>query len=254
MKSSNIAAEGQFGSPYLSTGALYGEDLLRALRRRPISQEIRVLYQIGAHKFEEKALLHRIFTKLEKSVLFEPNPELCKKLAEQTHQDKFVTVLPFAISDKDGETIFHIASNDGLSSSLLEFGTHKQTFPNVVFEKSIPVQVRKLSTVVKEFSLPLPDFLFIDTQGAEYQVLSGISAEILEHVKLIYVEASIEELYRGAKLLNDVKELLAPGFLFVGYAPQERSVPNHGNAVFVNQRYAHLAKRNYMGYLLKRFF
>lgn len=236
----------------LDTNGLYGEDLLRAIRRRPISQEIRTLYQIGAHKFEEKALLHRIFSKLQKSVLFEPNPDLYIPLKQNQSTDPTVAVLPYAIADQDGETTFHVASNEGLSSSLLEFGTHEKTFPGVTFEKEIPVQVRKLSTAIKDHALPAPDFLFIDTQGAEYQVLQGISSEILQNVKLIYVEASLEELYKGARLLDDLKDLLQKQFWFMGYTPQEPRVPNHGNAMFVNKLCATEAAPNFLNYALKR--
>lgn len=214
--------------------------LLNALRCRPISRLVRTLYQIGAHRFQEKKLLFDIFPHLERVVLFEPLPELFVHLQKQEQGDSRVTVLPYAISERDGEATFHVASNDGASSSILPFGRLKDLFPHVQTVRQIQVQTRTLATVIGEHQLPPPDLLFLDVQGAEYQILATLSQELLHRVRMIYTEASTIEVYAGSKPLTELERILAADFNFAGFIPLKEHIPSHGNALFVNKSQAWL--------------
>lgn len=218
-----------------------GEDqLLLALRGRPISRLVKTLYQIGAHRFQEKKLLFEIFPSLERVVLFEPLPELFALLQEQEKGDSRIVVLPYAISDRNGETTFHVASNDGASSSILAFGQHKELFPHVQTNRQIQVQSRTLATAMGEHQLPPPDFLFLDVQGAEFQILATFSPDLLHRLRVIYTEASTVEVYAGSKPLPELERILAADFSFAGYCPLKEQIPSHGNALFVNKSQAWL--------------
>lgn len=214
--------------------------LLLELRGRPLSKLVKTLYQVGAHHFQEKALLFEIFPNLTRVVLFEPLPALYSQLCEQEKNDPRIVVLPYAVSDQDGETQFHVASNDGASSSLLPFGKHQNHFPKVRTEEVITVQTRTLATTLTTHQLPAPDFLLLDVQGAEYQILSSLNAPLRRQLRMIYTEASTEEIYLGSKTLDRVKELLAEDFAFAGYCPLKAEVPCHGNALFIHQSQAWL--------------
>lgn len=218
-----------------------GQDqLLAALRGRPISRLIRTLYQVGAHRFQEKALLFEIFPNLERVILFEPLPELFAQLRAQEQDDPRISVLPYAISDRNGETTFHVANNDGASSSLLPFGQHRHLFPQVQTTEQIKVQTRTLDTAVDAHQLPPPDFLFLDVQGAEHQILASLSPVLRHRLRIIYTEASTVEIYAGSRLLKDVEAVLAGDFSFAGYCPLKERIPSHGNALFVNLNQAWL--------------
>jgi FkbM family methyltransferase len=216
------------------------DELLIALRGRPISRLIKTLYQVGAHRFQEKNLLFEVFPNLQRVVLFEPLPDLFELLRDQEKNDARVTVLPYAISDRDGETIFHVASNDGASSSLLPFARHHERFPGVQTTRQIPVQTRTLASAISQHSLPQPDCLLLDVQGAEYQIASSLGADLRQQLRLIYTEASTEEIYAGARTLGEMKSLLANDFSFAGFSPLTSDVPTHGNALFVNKSQAWL--------------
>jgi hypothetical protein len=56
---------------------------------------------------------------------------------------------------------------------------------------------------------------------------------VLDGLRLLYTEVSLEPLYESARLLPDIEALLAPRFVNVGYAAINAQVPVHGNAVFV---------------------
>ncbi len=89
--------------------------------------------------------------------------------------------------------------------------------------------------MISEYRLPLPDMLFLDVQGAESKVISSLSADLRSHLKLIYTEASREEVYVGSKPLEHIQSLLASDFIFLGFAPLTNETPTHGNALFANR-------------------
>jgi FkbM family methyltransferase len=212
---------------------IYDTDLLRQLQGRRLVRELSTLAVIGAHRFQERRLIDRLFPGLRRIYLFEPLAEPLKVLRQIEAADARVRVFPFAISDRDGTASFHVTSNDGESSSLLPFGSHVQLFPDVCVAGTIEVATRRLNSVLTEHGLAPPDVLLIDVQGAEYQVLSSLQANLLRHVRLIYAEVSTERVYQSARLLPDVERLLAARFVNLGFAPLSADVPMHGNAVFV---------------------
>lgn len=207
-------------------------ELLRQLQGRKLSAQLQVLCVIGAHRFQEMRLLLRIFPRLRRIYLFEPLAEMQAVLQALAAQDARIHVFAVAVSDRDGSASFHVTSNDGESSSLLDFGSHRELFPEVQVQQTREVQTRRLDTFLSERGLEPPDLLLVDVQGAEHQVLSAMGHKLLDHVRLIYTEVSTERVYESAGLLSDVEALLAPRFINLGYAPLRPDVPMHGNAVF----------------------
>ncbi|MBL8342033.1 MAG: FkbM family methyltransferase [Rubrivivax sp.] len=212
---------------------IYDTDLLRQLIGRRLCGELRVLAIIGAHRYQEARLIGRVFPHLQAIYLFEPLAEPLAALQAAAAADPRIRVFPVAISDHDGTAQFHVTSNDGESSSLLSFGTHEQLFPEVQVARTIEVATRRLDTLLAEQRLEPPDALLVDVQGAEYQVLGAMPAELLARVRLIYAEVSTERVYASAGLLPDIERLLAPRFVNLGFAALRPNVPMHGNVVFV---------------------
>jgi FkbM family methyltransferase len=212
---------------------VYDLDVLRALRGSRLGRELKVLCVIGAHRFDELPLINRLFPSLEHIYLFEPQPGPLAALQALALTDRRLRVFPCAVSDTDGTASFHIASNEGESSSLLKLGSHSQLFPEVTVRETIEVPTRRLDSVLREHGLPTPDALIVDVQGAEYLVLKSLPPELLAHVRLVYTEVSTEAVYEGAGLLSDVEAVLAPRFVNVGYAALRPGVPMHGNALFL---------------------
>jgi len=90
------------------------------------------------------------------------------------------------------------------------------------------------------------DFLVIDTQGAEYQILESIiqssgknpNLRGLKQFQRILLECSNIELYHGQKLQPEVEALLtAHGFVNV-----EKRYPEHDNVLYVNSNYSCASK------------
>jgi len=210
-------------------------DLLSSLRGTDLARRVKTLYVVGAHRFQERELFDQLFPSLERICLFEPIKELAEFLRRFERLDPRVKVFPYALSDEEGQREFFITNNDGESSSLLRLGKHKEIFPHVREVGSVSVTCRRLEHVIVEQGLPAPDLLLLDVQGAEYQILSSLSERLKAGLLLLYVEASLEEVYAGAKCLNDLKACLQPHHELVAFAPLGPDSPTHGNALFVNR-------------------
>lgn len=221
----------------LKINILSEDDLFKRIEPSQFFGEIKTIFVIGAHRFQEYQLITKKFVSLQHIILFEPLPPLFSYLKKFELIDKRVKVFPFAISDVDGISKFYVTNNDMASSSLLEMAKHKEIFPEVNNIAEINVQTKKLSTVIFENSLPIPDLLFIDAQGAEYKILSSIPEEILREIKIIYTEASKEELYQGSRTLDELIDLLNKYFDFIDFYPLTSATPTHGNALFYNRNY-----------------
>lgn len=220
---------------------LYDVELLKALRGRRLSQELKVLCVIGAHRFDELPLIDRLFPALRHIYVFEPQPGPLEALRQLARSDARLRVFPFAVSDTDGVAMFNVSSNDGESSSLLNLGSHRELFPHVTMQSSFEVQTRRLDSVLTEHGLEAPDFMIIDVQGAEYMVLKSFPPALLDRARLIYSEVSTEAVYESSRVMADVESLLAPRFVNIGFAAINPTVPVHGNVVFVARNDVELA-------------
>ncbi|HEU4685409.1 MAG TPA: FkbM family methyltransferase [Nitrospira sp.] len=234
-KEAHAAAASQ-AVPAAPTAMPGQHDLLSALAGTEIAKQIRTLYVGGAHRFQERALFDQLFPNLERIYLFEPIPELADFLRRFERMDSRVKVFCCALSDGNGARDFFLTNNDGESSSLLRLGTHQQIFPHVREVRSIQVTCRTLDSIIQDEQLLEPDMLVLDVQGAEYQILSSLSAELKARLLVLYVEASLEEVYAGAKCLDDLKQVLRCDHDLLSFAPLGPDSPTHGNALFLNRR------------------
>ncbi len=219
--------------------ASFQHDLLMSLHGTEVASQIRTLYVGGAHRFQERALFDRLFPSLKHIYLFEPIPELAAYLRRFEPLDPRVKVLSYALSDQNGTSEFFLTNNDGESSSLLRLGKHKDIFPHVHEVRSIPVACRTLDRVIEEHHLEEPDMLLLDVQGAEYQILASLSAKRRQQLRALYVEASLEEVYAGAKCLDDLVAVMESDHRLVSFAPLSAASPTHGNALFVMKQRTH---------------
>jgi len=115
------------------------------------------------------------------------------------------------VSDVDGKEVeFHVANNNGQSSSILEFGTHAVEHPTVQFVQNIRMRTSRVDTLLRAAGITFQDgaFLNIDLQGAELLAMKGMGA-LLPKFSHIYVEVNREELYKGCPLVGDIDQYLA---------------------------------------------
>ena len=134
---------------------------------------------------------------------------------------KQLPLQPFAVG-ADGQVTFADlplqAGNPhaGTPHSLIFF----LSFTKVTEKKQQHVTVKTIDNVLKNLNLKKIDFVKIDVEGAEYEVLLG-AAKSLRYINYILIEKQFTALYKGysfkkiEKILNKKKFLLVKKFKFI---------------------------------------
>jgi FkbM family methyltransferase len=159
---------------------------------------------VGANSGQELEL----YAKYNLRVLWiEPLPDIFETLQENIRGFPAQSALMALVTDKDdAEYVFNIASNDGASSSIFEFGRVNEIWPEINYVSSIKIKSvtldRLLGKVSEEYQA-----LIMDTQGSELLVLKG-ATNLLRHVKFVRTEAADFESYRGCARVDDLTTYL----------------------------------------------
>lgn len=141
---------------------------------------------------------------INKMIFIEAIPDVFLQLKANISCFPDAIALNACVSDKDGLKVkFNIASNEGQSSSFLEFGTHTEMHPTVKFIESIELETIRLDTLLKDVSLSDMDFLVMDLQGAELLALKGMG-DLINKFKYAYLEVNEKELYKGGAMIEDI--------------------------------------------------
>src|SRR5262249_33514243 len=136
---------------------------------------------------------------------FEPGPGECEKLRALNLPDH--TFFPYFIGD-GSERTFHI-SRAGMTSSLYERNDrivrHFHQLHEIHQEVGrIPAKTTRLDDIPEITGV---DFLKVDVQGAELDVLKG-AERLLRGSPVIQIELEFVEIYKGQALFSDVDPFL----------------------------------------------
>jgi FkbM family methyltransferase len=129
-----------------------------------------------------------------KILSFEPT-EIYSTLEKIVKQDSNWHIFKCAVSNYSGEAKLYLSSNSFLSSSLRRPGRIKSEHDLSFDLSTTAVKVETLPNLI-DFELDLNNYLKIDVQGGEMDVLSGAES-ILHHFKYIEFESALIPLYEG---------------------------------------------------------
>lgn len=113
---------------------------------------------VPAAKFRDRFLVHA----------FEPVPAVYRRLVDNiaaNHLEALYRTYNFALSDKTGKIAFQTDSRNSGKGFIADSAIESADV--------IEVEVRKLSDVRREFGIDRVDYVKIDVEGAEMQVLLG---------------------------------------------------------------------------------
>ena len=158
---------------------------------------IHVGASIGEERDEWAALTKRV-------AWIEPHPGLLAALRANV-EPLGGEVIAKAAGEKQGTAALHIASNLH-SSSLLPLGRHALYYPDITYEDFAQVEMDTLDHMF-EGRYDQYDYLYMDVQGYEGQVLLG-AEKLLPHIKWIYAEFNHEEMYTGCWLTPKLRAYL----------------------------------------------
>lgn len=166
---------------------------------------------------------------------FEPNLKLA---AQRFGMLENFVVIPMAVSERDGFSQFFLNKFDA-ASSLLDFnpeGLRKWVGnEELLVEKVILVPTIRLETFMNCMSIESVDFLKIDAQGADFQVVLS-AGERLKDIHKITMEVAVTpiQLYAGAAQKKDVIDFMSKR----GFVLTEVENQTHGqeeNLTFVRK-------------------
>lgn len=126
--------------------------------------------------------------------------ELESKLRPPNHR-----IINAAIWNEDNVSLkLHVASNS-MSSSLLEFGSHATSYPEIQYVNEIEVLTKRVDTLVN--ASDMPNFLNIDIQGAELAAIQSLGA-LITKVNYIFVEVNKREVYKECTRVGELDSFL----------------------------------------------
>jgi FkbM family methyltransferase len=162
-------------------------------------------FHIGAHECEEIDFYNKLGLKPEDVVWIDAN---ASKVNEATKRG-IPNVYNAVITDKDDEEIIFNVSNNVQSSSVLEFGTHSQEHPCVVYVDKINLKSITVDTFFDRNNIDASKYNFwnFDIQGAELMALKG-ATQYIKYAKAIYLEVNEKELYKNCGLITEIDTFL----------------------------------------------
>jgi len=181
---------------------LCGFDLIRK-RNRNFNQIIltaysllnyspKIIFDVGAHNGSSIDRFSKLFGKPQ-IFAFEPNNDLYIRMKDK-FQDKNIHISNKVLGKQNGTVEFNIHNSSTGSSSLLDFNPdlsfasrRKLTSTNV---DKVKVEMTTLDDEVNRRELEKIDYLKIDTQGTELDVLRG-AEESLKLQKIDFIEFEI---------------------------------------------------------------
>ena len=163
-------------------------------------------FHIGAHECEEIPFYNQIGLKPEDVIWIDA---INSKVYEATKRG-IPNVYNAVITDKDDEEIIFNVSNNVQSSSVLEFGTHLQEHPGVVYVNKVNLKSITIDTFFERNNIDASKYNFwnFDIQGAELMALKG-AINSLQYAKALYLEVNEKELYKNCGLITDIDNFLS---------------------------------------------
>jgi FkbM family methyltransferase len=162
-------------------------------------------FHIGAHDCEELQFYSQIGLNKEDTIWIDAIP----LKVNQAKKRGIPNVYNAIITDKDDEEVTFNISNNVQSSSVLEFGTHAQEHPSVVYVDKLTSKSITIDTFFERNNLDASKYNFwnFDIQGAELMALKG-GIKSIKHAKAIYLEVNEKELYKNCGLITDIDAFL----------------------------------------------
>jgi FkbM family methyltransferase len=168
----------------------------------------------------------------------EGNPDIIPALEANVARYGHRVICAVVSEFDDEEVTFNVTNYESLSSSILQFGTHRQVSPDVHWVEHKKLRTKTLDRIVRDNGISGCNFLNMDLQGAELLALRG-GEELLRSIDYIFTEINVDELYIGCARLPQLDDYLArAGFARVAIqmAGSETNWVGWGDALYIRKR------------------
>lgn len=211
---------------------------------RLIKDEINLSLDIGANVGNyTKLILQETNSKV---ISFEPLPDAYREL-ENLKKDfsERLEIFNIAISNENKKQDLHFSNEKSEKASLMKH-LEKLSFVGKANKNKISVEVKKLDDLKNILKNQIIDFIKIDTEGYEFEVLDGAKYLLKEHQpKFIQIEFNWHQLLKGQTLykissmidFSDIFKILPHGDELIQIDPSrpENNIYHLSNYVFIRK-------------------
>lgn len=190
-----------------------------------------ILVDVGASGFPNSAFGYTN-SKTNEIHLFDPHPDFYSELKSRYGHLENFHIYNLALSNQTGTLDFYMTKKQNCSSLLEPNPNHPSVQTRTGLNQYIKTQVQVDTFDNVLGHLPRIDYLKLDTQGNEYEILEG-AVNTLPRVKRIKCEVEFSSVYKDQKLANDIVEFLKQ-FNF----KHDKTIDvrkTHADYIFVNQ-------------------
>jgi len=197
------------------------------------------ILHIGAHECEELKDYQAVGVDASKTYWVEAMSDkvaLCKeRYGKGTGNDNGLHIYQAVVDETDGGSVTFNVTNNGQSSSILEFGSHSTSHPQVHVVEKVAMQTTRMDTLIEREHIPIAslNFINLDIQGVELRALKSME-KYLQHVQYIYTEVNTEEVYKGCNLIGEIDDYLR-GFGFNRVAQHIYTQFGWGDAFYIKK-------------------
>lgn len=173
---------------------------------------------VGAHKLEEKETYCQ-YVDNDKLLWVEANEDLVKLFPNDN-------VIHALVGVTDGEEVNYYHYSNTKLNSVLELVDEDEKKKGFEIISTTKMKTKRMDTILKDIDDDY-NFLVIDVQGYESEVISSLGSE-LKRFKYIFVETSEIEIYKNGGLLSNITPTLQEYKL-----KYHRFINGFGNAFYV---------------------
>jgi FkbM family methyltransferase len=220
-----------------------GEDYVVKTMKRLFEKKTFVFFDVGAGKSSENSLIIQKYFNNFKGYLFEPMPNTYNQLHEKFLNNKKIMTFNFALSNKKGVLKLY-----DYKDKNTEHATKNMESLLISTNKISTFKVKRdtISNFIKIHKIKKINFLKIDVEGDEYNVMLGAS-KILNKIDFIQFEFNSMNIYSKVSF-KDFFDLLNTNFTLyrlyqdgllkiINYDPIYQEIYEFQNYLAVNKKY-----------------
>ena len=180
--------------------------------KKKFKNNIGLVIDVGAHHGETIRFLVKNF-KFKTIYAFEPNFDSYQMLKKKIGSSRKDIILINKGAGIRNEKKFLIESTDSASATYCDFKRNsiylkrKKFFFNFNDIKKKETQLLSLSTFIKENKIKKIDYLKIDTEGYELNVVRGLN-QYIKNIRLIHFEHHYDDMYKKKYTFHDIHRYL----------------------------------------------
>ncbi len=197
--------------------------------RKTFEKNPLVVIDVGARGGFE--LQWAVFGNQARIIGFEPDKKECELLNASQSDSINRLFYPFVIFKNNGKHAFYVAEfpdSSGLYPLNSEFVKRFPDEKNLAIKECLEVETIELDSFTRLNNVENVDFIKLDTEGSEYDILEGALKNIKKSVIGIKCEAFFDYWHKGQKVFSDIDFLLRS----LGFSLFNLSVNRHARKSF----------------------